>query len=1007
MEVSCMKRSSIIITFLLLFALSLFGQAVIRDMEVTEGINNDNTGAKFELNENYVYSGKYSIKVIPSGEAPETKMAFELSGESLLNWKAHNTLELSIYIEEKLETVPNSFFLGMADITDGWQWVDGVFTRKEVENGWNIVSYKLSPNMINVDKNGKYMLYFSFFLEDKEKIPLKDPFYVDHCTALTPGESKVREYIWSLSTVEEIETFDNDNTGATFELNKNYVSSGSGSMKVIPSGEAVETKIAAEIPTDKYEMWKESNQLIMRVFLPEEMEKLPTQFFFGMADLTDGWQWVGGVFSEIDDVTPGWNDIPFKLSGDMQKLKSEGKYKVYIAFIGYEGGDKVPLADLFYVDGIYAITTEEITREEKIAMVPAQIKEDVKKLTEMEDDELLEAVQEKTFKYFWEEANPKNGLVKDRSSDDSPCSIAAVGFGLSSIPIAIESGWITKEEGYNRALTTLKTFASGGVEGKNGFYYHFVNMETGKRALNSEISSIDTSLFIAGALTVGQYFEGTEVNKLAIELYKKVDWRWMLAGGNTLSMGWKPEAGFLGARWDSFNEGILAYVLAIGSPTRSIPASTWDNIYRPVHDTYIQLPQETLFVYQYPNVWIDFRNIVDHYANYFNNAAVASRYNWLFTFSNRFQYETYTEDIWGLSACDGPNGYKAYGASEGNHDGTIAPYASLASIPFTPELSINSLRAMLEEQGPLIWNKYGFVSGYNVDANWYSKENIGIDQGDLLLMIENYQTGMIWEYFMKVPNIQTALRKIGFEEKDVEYAVTPEYAAEFEELKMAPSQKEAFAHKADETIKIDGTLKEWEGAEKYVVDEDMNVPAGGIQIVNKREQILHSYFYIKWNEDNLYMAAEVYDEFLVVNFGPDAKGGFYQTDSVEFYIDPSKAGSNAGLLKLAILPFDTEGNPHAARHEDANPGPVEEVAPDIEYATEKTDYGYNLEVKIPFKYLKINPRSGTELGFSYTIHNSNKKDAQPGQYVRENILSWTNIPEVWASPDKWGTLILK
>jgi hypothetical protein len=187
----------------------------------------------------------------------------------------------------------------------------------------------------------------------------------------------------------------------------------------------------------------------------------------------------------------------------------------------------------------------------------------------------------------------------------------------------------------------------------------------------------------------------------------------------------------------------------------------------------------------------------------------------------------------------------------------------------------------------------------------------------------------------------------------------------------------------------------------------MNVPAGGIQIVNKREQILHSYFYIKWNEDNLYIAAEVYDEYLVVNFGPDAKGGFYQTDSVEFYIDPSKAGSNAGLLKLAILPFDTEGNPHAARHEDANPGPVEEVAPDIEYATEKTDYGYNLEVKIPFKYLKINPRLGTELGFSYTIHNSNKKDAQPGQYVRENILSWTNIPEVWASPDKWGTLILK
>ncbi|MFO7882015.1 MAG: glucoamylase family protein [Kosmotogaceae bacterium] len=1002
-----MKRYAFMITLLLLFALSLFGQAVIRDMEITEGINNDNTGAKFELNENYVYSGRHSIKIIPSGEAPETKMAFELSGEALLNWKANDTLELSIYIEENVETAPNSFFLGMADITDGWQWVDGVFTRKEIESGWNIIDYKLSPNMINVDKNGKYMLYFSFFLEEEEKIPLKDPFYVDHCVVTTPGESKVRQYVWTMGTQEEINTFDNDNTGATFELSKKYVGSSTGSMKVIPSGEAVETKIAAEIPAEKYELWEKSNQLIMKVYLPENMEKLPTQFFFGMADLTDGWEWVGGVFSETENIKPGWNDIHFKLLGDMQKVKSEGTYKVYIAFIGNEGGDKVPLTDSFYVDGIYAITTEEITREEKIAMVPAQIKEEVEKLTKLSDDELLEELQRKTFNYFWNEANPENGLIKDRSTDDSPCSIASVGFGLSAIPVAIENGWIDKEEGYDRALLTLKTFADGEVEGKNGFFYHFVNMNTGKRALDSEISSIDTSLFIAGALTVGEYFKGTEIEELATELYEEVDWEWMLAGGDTLSMGWKPEAGFLGARWDSFNEGILAYVLAIGSPKHPISSSTWDNIYRPVKDTYINLPQETLFVYQYPNIWVDFRNKVDHYANYFINAQVASRYNWLFTFTNRFQYETYTKDIWGLSACDGPNGYKAYGATEGNHDGTIAPYASIASILFTPDLSMNSLRAMLKDHGPLIWNEYGLVSGFNVDVNWYSEENIGIDQGDIILMIENYKTGLIWEYFMNNPHIQESMDKIGFEEKEVDYAVTPEYTEEFEELKMAPSLKEALAKKPEKTIKIDGVLDEWEDTEAYVVDEDMNVPAGGIQVVNKREQILHSNFFIKWDNENLYIAAEVYDEYLVVNFGPDAKGGFYQTDSVEFYIDPSKAGSNAGVMKLAILPFDTEGNPHAARHEDANPGPVEEVAPDIEIATVKTDYGYDLEVKIPFKYLKVNPRSGTELGFSYTIHNSNKKDAQPGQYVRENIISWTNVPEVWASPDKWGTLILE
>lgn len=1003
-----MKRYALMITLLLLFALSLLGQAVIRDMETTEGINNDNTGAKFELNENYVYSGKHSIKIIPSGEAPETKMAFELSGESLLNFKANNTLSIEIFLKENAETAPNSFFLGMADITDGWQWVDGVFSEDTVEAGWNSVTYRLSPNMINVDKNGKYMFYFAFIMQKEgSKVPIKDPFYVDYCIAITPGETKVREYIWKMDTLKEINTFDNDNTGAIFKLNSDYVANGTNSMKVIPSGKAVETKVAAEIPADKYEIWSKSNQLILRVFIPEEMKVMPTQFFLGMADLTEGWQWVGGVFSEASKIEPGWNDIPFSILGNMQKLKAEGKYKIYLAFIGYVDEEKTPLADPFYIDGIYAMATKEITREEKIAMVPTQIKEEVNKLTKMKDEELLEAIQKKTFQYFWKEVNPENGLIKDRSSEDSPCSIAAVGFGLSAIPVAIESGWITREEGYNRALITLKTFANGGVEGKNGFYYHFVNMKTGKRALNSEISSIDTSLFIAGALTAGQYFKGTEVDALATELYKKVDWRWVLAGGDTLSMGWKPEAGFLGARWDSFNEGLIAYILAVGSPTHSIPSSTWDNIYRPVHDTYIYLPQETLFVYQYPNIWVDFRNKVDHYANYFNNATVASRYNWLFTFTNRFQYETYTKDIWGLSACDGPNGYKAYGASEGNHDGTIAPYASIASMPFTPDLSMNSLRAMLEDQGPLIWNKYGFVSGYNVDANWYSEENIGIDQGNLLLMIENYQTGLIWKHFMQIPNIQTAIRKIGFVEKDVEYAVTPEYVAEFEELKMAPSQKEAIADKTDKSIKIDGVLNEWTDAKKYTVDEGMNVPAGGIQVVNEREQILHSYFYIKWDKSNLYIAAKVYDEYLVSNFGPGAKGGFYQTDSVEFYIDPSKAGSNAGIMKLAILPFDTEGNPHAARHEDANPGPVKEVAPDIKVATKKTDYGYDLEVEIPFRYLKIDPRSETKLGFSYTIHNSNKKDAEIGQYVRENILSWTPIPEVWASPDKWGTLILK
>jgi hypothetical protein len=290
--------------------------------------------------------------------------------------------------------------------------------------------------------------------------------------------------------------------------------------------------------------------------------------------------------------------------------------------------------------------------------------------------------------YFWNEANPANGLIRDRSTKDSPCSIAAVGFGLSAIPVGIERGWITRDEGYERTLTTLKTFANGGVEGKNGFYYHFVDMSEGRRFGDCEISSIDTALFLAGALTAGQYFAGTEVEALANKVYEAADWQWMMNEGDTLSMGWKPEIGFLSARWNSFNEGLLAYVLAIGSPTYPIPASAWDCIFRPVNENYISLPQETLFVYQYPAAWVDFRNKEDSYANYFNNAATATRMNRLFAVLRRFNYSTYDMDIWGLSACDGPAGYKAYGASEGNHDGTVAPYASIASMPFTPGLSV-------------------------------------------------------------------------------------------------------------------------------------------------------------------------------------------------------------------------------------------------------------------------------------------------------------------------------
>lgn len=1000
-------------------------RSYIWDMECKEEIltfDDDHTGAIFEQNTHFVSHGTASLKVTPSGEAEETKVALDLFGEKIEAWSQAEYVAVDIFIPSDTELLPTMFFLGMADLTDDWDWVDGLFSIDTVKHGWNTLRYYLSDTMRDLNPDGKYKIYLAFAHEDEEKLPLQDPFYVDGIytelepveepvepeeeAVYEPPEEEVITYIWSMDSEEEIAAFDDDQTGAVFELSTEEFLLGDVSMKVIPSGEAEETKIAMEIPQNKILYWSRGNMITLNIYVPQENELAPTMFFLGMADLTTDWEWVGGVFSE-DTVEPGtWATVAFELVGSMQDIREGRNYTVYLAFGAADEEDaKIPLFEPFYLDGMFVETTEVLTLEEKLGRADPAVVEEVERLLNMGDEELLDYIQYSTFTYFWEEVNPDNGLIRDRSREGAPSSIAAVGFGLGTIPVGIERGWISYDEGFARTLVTLRSFADGHVEGHRGFFYHFVDMKTGQRVWECELSSIDTALLMAGIILAMEYFKDTEIEELGRQLYEAVDWNWMLAGGDTLSMGWKPEGpAFLRPRWDSFNEGILAYILAIGSPTYAISPSTWDNIYRPVKDTFISLPQEVLFVYQYPNVFVDFRDKEDEYANYFNNATVASRYNWLYSFMKRFDYDTYDEDIWGLSASDGPTGYKAYGAADGNHDGTIAPYASIASIVFTPDLSMRAIRAMLDRYGPLLWTDYGFVSAFNADVVWFSKEHIGIDQGSVVLMIENYRSELIWDLFMSSEYVQTAMEKIGFEHRVSEYAVRPEYAAEFERLLTDPEVKTAIAPRTDEPIVIDGDLTEWEDVPATLVDEDMNVPAGGIMRVDKTRQILHSYFYAMWDDENLYLAARVHDEYVVINIEPTDRGAYYRTDSIEFYIDPGRADSEKGLFKLAMIPFDTEGNPQAVRHEDADPGPITEVAPEVEIASMRTAYGYDVEIKIPLKYLSISPEEGMEIGFSHTIHNSNVRDAQKGAYVRENILSWTPVADIWARPGTWGTL---
>ncbi len=563
---------------------------------------------------------------------------------------------------------------------------------------------------------------------------------------------------------------DDDGTGTRFALD---AVNGAPALRITPGGRSEETKLAYPVTGEDLEAWADSAELELDVFLPETHALNPNTFFLGLADVSGAWAWVGGVFGTPSGDS-GWITVTFSLDDALRHANPDGRYIVYLSFFHQGTAGKPPLSEPFYLGAVHlspgasgAVSAADARNEREAAALLA-----------LDDGALIDAVARETFDYFWLEASPETGLIRDRSSASSPASIAAIGFGLAAIPAAVDRGWITAEEGYERVETTLQTFLNGGVEGEHGFYYHFVDMSTGERAWNSELSSIDTALLAAGALIAGQYFAGTDVEALAVELYERIDWDWMRAGGEFVRMGWTPEDGFLNAAWDHFDESLLLYVLAIGSPTHPIPASVWDAWARPIRgaDESITLPGDPLFVYQYPLAFLDLQGLEDAYANYWNNAIRACQRNHAATASSRSP--AYAGGVWGLSASDGPNGYRAYGAADANHDGTIAPYASAACLPLTPELALDGMRALLTRFGGRVWGEYGFVSAVNAAADWYSTEHIGIDQGDILLMLTNSQDGFVWELLMANRPVQAALEAMGFVESAGDYAVTPAYWAE-------------------------------------------------------------------------------------------------------------------------------------------------------------------------------------------------------------------------------------
>ena len=416
---------------------------------------------------------------------------------------------------------------------------------------------------------------------------------------------------------------------------------------------------------------------------------------------------------------------------------------------------------------------------------------------------LLDALQREAFNYFLHETNPANGLVLDKTAADWPASIAAVGLALSCYPVGVERGLIARDGAIQITLTTLRFFARSAqgpepdATGYHGFYYHFLDMRSGRRAMDCEVSTVDTALLLAGALTAAEYFtretaEEREIRELADALYRRVDWQWAQNGEAAVAQGWQPETGFIGYRYQGYDEALILYLLGLGAPERPLSVESygaWASSYawKRIYDIEF-LCAGPLFTHQLSHGWIDFRGIRDAEMrdkgiDYFENSRRATWVQQRYAMDNPLGLRGYGEHAWGITASDGPGNatlridgvdrrfydYVARGVPFGPDDGTLAPWAVVASLPFAPEIVLPTIesygRRKLRGEHP-----YGFKSTFNLTfpggasgpRGWVSPYHFGLNQGPIMLMIENYRSGLIWELMRGCPYLIAGLKRAGF-----------------------------------------------------------------------------------------------------------------------------------------------------------------------------------------------------------------------------------------------------
>jgi hypothetical protein len=449
---------------------------------------------------------------------------------------------------------------------------------------------------------------------------------------------------------------------------------------------------------------------------------------------------------------------------------------------------------------------------------PAALRQPSPASPDVIDPGLLDDLERRTFDFFWDTSDPRTGLAPDRWPSESFASIAAVGFALTAYPIGVERGWITREQACERVWNTLKFFSSlpqgpqaKGVAGHKGFFYHFLDMKSGLRFERCELSTVDTALLLAGALFCRDWFDGdavqeTEIRRLANALYARVDWTWAQTRGPSISHGWSPEGGFISSDWKGYNEAMLVYLLALGSPTYPVDEDAWvawistydrDSWGSEYGQTYLRFPP--LFGHQFTHCWVDFRGIQDAYMrgrglDYFENSRRASYAQRSYAMVNPEGWAGYGKDVWGITASDGPADVsRVYGGRERqfisyagrgmggahNHDdGTLAPYGAGASIVFAPEIVIPALLTMHERYGKHIYGRYGFFDAFNLSFHyedvklqhgrlvpgfgWVDTDYIGIDQGPLLAMLGNHRGEIIWKTTRRSDWLVRGLKRAGF-----------------------------------------------------------------------------------------------------------------------------------------------------------------------------------------------------------------------------------------------------